>query len=164
MHLIHYRNKGEWCCSRHMVSCMTSKTKKSIHDMEAQSFPTAEKFIAKASASKFMATVFWDEAGLLLVHIIHHGDCNCCMSLWYTLKGYSWSLVAEGQSFSASQSLISSIMPAPVLPTETVTGYSPMPGRLQTHHLPQCQTHAYSFHLFGPIMTHLAGKQSATLT
>jgi len=99
--------------------------------MEAQSFPTAEKFIANASALKFMATVFWDEADLLLVDISHHGDCNYCVSPWYTLKGYNWSLVAEGQS-SASQSLFSSIMPAPILPTEIVTGYSPMPGRLQT--------------------------------
>jgi hypothetical protein len=66
--------------------------------MEAQSFLTAEKFIAKASASNFMATVFWDDAGLLLVAILHHGDCNCCVSLSYTLKGYSWSLVADGHS------------------------------------------------------------------
>ena len=99
--------------------------------MVAQSFPTAGKFIAKASALKFMATVFWDEAALLLVDISHHGDCNCCVSLWYTLKGYSWSLVAEGQSCSTSQSLFSSIMPAPVLSTEIVIGYNPMPGRLQ---------------------------------
>jgi hypothetical protein len=66
--------------------------------MEAQSSPTAEKFIAKAPTWKFMATVFWDDAGLLLVDSFHHGDCNCRVSLWYTLKGYSWSLVAEGQS------------------------------------------------------------------
>jgi len=97
--------------------------------MEPKSFPTAEKFIAKASALKFMAPVFWDHAGLLLVDIVHHGDCNCCVSLWNTLKGYSWPLVAEGHSCSVSQSLFSSIMPAPILPTELVTGYSPKPGR-----------------------------------
>jgi len=100
--------------------------------MEAQSLPTAEKFIAKASALKFMGNVFWDEADLLLVDISHHGDCNCCVSMCYTLKGYSWSLLAEGQSYSASQSLFSSIISVPILPTEIVTGYSSMHERLHT--------------------------------
>lgn len=45
-----------------------------------------------------------------------------------------------------------------------MTGYRSTSGRLQTPHLPHCQTHANSFHLFGPITTHLAGKQSATMT
>jgi len=105
--LTRYRNEGEWCCSR-LTQSRVIRNQKSIHDMEAQSFPTAEKFIAKASALKFMAIVFWDDAGLLLVDILHHGDCNFCVSLQYTLKGYRWLLVAEGHSCSVSQSLFSS--------------------------------------------------------
>jgi hypothetical protein len=45
--------------------------------MKAQSSPTAEKFIEKAPTWKFMITVLWDDAGLLLVDIFKQGACNC---------------------------------------------------------------------------------------
>jgi hypothetical protein len=62
MHLTYYGKASGAAVDSHSLS-HDIQNQKSIHDMEAQSFPTTEKFIAKASASKFMATVFWGDAG-----------------------------------------------------------------------------------------------------
>jgi hypothetical protein len=87
------------------------------------------------------------------------------VSLWYTLEGYTWPLVAEGLCCCANQSSYSTIMPVPILPSGHLPGYSPMPGRLWTPHATQHQPHTNNiFHLSGPVMKHLAGKQSTTLT
>jgi hypothetical protein len=71
-----------------------SETKRQSMEWHHTTFPRKKKFKAFLSASKIMATVFWDCEGVILIEVLHRGQRSTRTSMWTLWR--SWRSVSGG--------------------------------------------------------------------